>query len=98
MLGRLEMNIDECIEVYQELSRVVFKPTRHFALSLTGTVQARCDTSALETEIKNIVREKTGSEDTLMRNDDPEKCKVYWCNLEYCSNISLTILSGLFAH
>jgi hypothetical protein len=53
MLGRLEMDVDECIAEYNELSETVFDEKAHLLkFNWNGKIQARFDTATLEGAIK----------------------------------------------
>lgn len=54
MLGRLEMDIDDCIEAYISMSDRIFTKKRH-RLGMRGDIQGRFDTVELENSIKNII-------------------------------------------
>jgi hypothetical protein len=76
MLGRLHMTIDQCIEAYERLASQIFGDG---ALQKTAdmiTNGARYSASALESAIKEIVKQYTGNEDTLMRDNSENSCKV----------------------
>lgn len=73
MLGRLQMDIDECITAYADLSDQVFKKKRH-RVKISGKVQGRFDTAELERAIKEIVRKKEGTEDAFLKSPT---CKTY---------------------
>ncbi|KAF7512509.1 hypothetical protein GJ744_001444 [Endocarpon pusillum] len=78
MLGRLRMDIDECINAYMELCNRIFTKKKTL-LNIKGKIQGRFDTKVLEEGIKKIVRDKTGSEDTLLRDDPNAPCKTFVC-------------------
>ena len=63
------MDVDECIEAYIRLADRVFKKTGP-PLNLCCRVQSRFNTKALEQEIKGIIRTKTGSENSIFKNED----------------------------
>ena len=75
MLGRLQMDVDDCIEAYVRLADRVFKKTGP-PLDLCCQVQSRFNTKALEQEIKGLVRRQTGTENSLLKNEDDASCKV----------------------
>ena len=54
MLGRLRMDVDQCIEAYIALSDPVFKK-RHFAVGLTGQTHECFDSDELATSIKDVL-------------------------------------------
>lgn len=70
------MGIDETIMKYIELSDKVFVKKRHRVEMSSGKIQGRFDTAALEAAIKDLVKEKTGDEDTLLK-DISNPCKVF---------------------
>lgn len=70
------MDIDECIQIYTELSSSIFRKQRH-RVTIRGQLQGRFDTEELERSMKNIVAEKEGSEDALLKNPGTSACKVY---------------------
>ena len=76
MLGRLEMNIDECIDAYVALFDQVFRKKRH-RVTINGHVQGRFDTEELERSIRDIVkrRDKAG-ENALLKRSENQQCKV----------------------
>lgn len=81
MLGRLQMDVDECILAYTELCDTVFRKTRH-RIKVNGTVQARFDTATLERAIKDIIASKL-QEDELLK-DSTSRCRVWVaCHLRY---------------
>jgi hypothetical protein len=80
LLGRLQMDIDSCIEQYIEMSKKAFQKHR-VAANLFGrasdTLKARgaYSTAELEKVVKTIVGEKAGGEDAEMVTADGA-CKV----------------------
>ena len=68
MLGRLRMSVDECIEAYLKLSKEIFDEARR----LGGSAQYAA--SAMEEKMKDIIRSKTGDEDTKMRDPLKKEC------------------------
>jgi hypothetical protein len=84
MLGRLEMDIDECIKAYIEMSDRIFQKKR-LLLGWNGDIQGRFDTAELESSIKRMIFEKKGNIDEKMRPDTPEPdaCKVYVSYLQH---------------
>lgn len=76
MLGRLEMNIDECIDAYVTLFDRVFRKKQH-RVTINGHVQGRFDTEELERSIRAIVKrkDKTG-ENALLKGSENQQCKV----------------------
>ncbi|GFF59112.1 acyl transferase/acyl hydrolase/lysophospholipase [Aspergillus udagawae] len=78
MLGRLKMDVDDCIKAYQSLSAQVFSK-KHSLINWGGAIQGRFDTQELENCIKNIVKNQGMPEDVLMRDTGDSPCKVFVC-------------------
>lgn len=76
MLGRLEMSVDECIEAYIKLSSQVFNRKHHRAFTVSGKIQARFDTQALEEAVKKILIDRGLSPDELLYTKSEMGCKV----------------------
>ncbi|KAG8690041.1 hypothetical protein FRC09_012163, partial [Ceratobasidium sp. 395] len=74
MLGLLGMNIDLAIAAYSRLVESVFSETKMISMSGSGTFKA----SKLEEELKKIVRDATGDENTriVKAQQDEQDCKV----------------------
>jgi hypothetical protein len=77
MLGRLEMDVDECITAYTKLMNSVFETKRRWSpAGLTGKIKARFDATKLETAIKEVIT-RQGSKETDLFNDGVERgCRV----------------------
>lgn len=82
MLGRLRMTLDECLEAYTELARTIFKPKRYKydvfnrARDLLSAKE-RFNSSKLEHVVKDIIRERTGNENTSLHEpSESSACKV----------------------
>ncbi|KAG8778912.1 hypothetical protein FRC12_024747 [Ceratobasidium sp. 428] len=75
MLVLLGLDVDQAIAAYSKLVESVFSETKIVSMSGSGTFKA----GKLEEELKNMVREATGDEDTLMMRaqHNQEDCKVY---------------------
>jgi hypothetical protein len=80
MLGRLEMDIDECIKCYVDMMDSVFQKVQH-RFSAKGRLQGRYDSERLTSCIKEIIlRRGLRSESRLRAEDDPA-CKV-WVSIQ----------------
>lgn len=75
MLGRLEMTVDECIEAYKTMSPQLFTKLHH-RLNLRGKVQGRFDHTAIESAVKDILRNKGLDEDELLRDISASSTKT----------------------
>lgn len=82
MLGRLEMDVDECIDAYRTLMETIFEKKRSgFSVTLTGKIKARFSSKALEAAVKQVISGRGGvSVDEPFHNeagpDDDRNCKV----------------------
>jgi hypothetical protein len=56
MLGRLEMDIDECIGAYSDLAAAVFgEKLSSIPVNIKGEIKARFDSAKLENAIQKVV-------------------------------------------
>ena len=78
MLGRLEMTVDECLSVYQNLMKTIFEEKEsRYGISKTGNIKARFSTKALETAIKKVIASIDGMSETDLLNDGQSRgCRV----------------------
>jgi hypothetical protein len=64
MLGRLEMDVDECITAYSELAEAVFgERLSSFPFGLKGKVKARFDSTKLEKAAQKVVQSSASGND-----------------------------------
>lgn len=77
MLGRLAMDVDECISAYVELMKTVFEAkSSSFPISFFGQTKARFDSSKLKAAIVKVIT-RHGACETDLFNDGKERgCKV----------------------
>lgn len=79
MLGRFQMTIDECQHKYEDFMGQVFP--HHSMMGKVwqlGTHGAQYDETTLVTLIKQVTKERLGSEDAKLVPDDwrDQKCKM----------------------
>ncbi|RSM15449.1 hypothetical protein CDV31_005042 [Fusarium ambrosium] len=82
MLGRLEMDVDECIAAYNHLIEHIFseKARAHrFRFSLRGQTQSRFDSKRLEEAIKQTITSKGFSPSDFLENGTDQGCKTFVC-------------------
>ena len=78
MLGRLEMNIDDCIEAFTEMMDEIFKQKAKIPFKLfSGKVKPRYDSATLERCIKKVVTNTGLPPDAKLRDRKYSNCKVY---------------------
>ena len=75
MLGRLEMDINECISAYTTLSDQIFQKQRH-RFKISGQIQGRFDAAELEHSVKEVIIHKGLQEDALLKRTDNACCKL----------------------
>ena len=78
MLGRLEMDVDECIEAFQTISKAVFAKKKHtFSFTKRGKTQARFSSEKLKNSCLSIIeaqiKKKHESSGTIIIDDDVRK-------------------------
>ena len=80
MLGRLEMNVDDCIEAYTELMSTVFgEKIRNVPLGWSGNIKAQFDIKRLKAAIEHVI-EKSGFEANALMNDGSSRStRVFVC-------------------
>ncbi|KAJ5706721.1 Acyl transferase/acyl hydrolase/lysophospholipase [Penicillium malachiteum] len=80
MLGRLEMDVDECIEAYRALMESVFSDkTRKIALDWSGNVKAQYDSQKLRAAIEHVIVSAGVSPDAVMNDGNSRRCRVFVC-------------------
>lgn len=77
MLGRLEMDADECIQEYTELAAGVFgeKPSR-IPFNIKGKLKSRFDSAKLEIAIQKAIRKRGVSETDLLNDGIHRGCRT----------------------
>jgi hypothetical protein len=77
MLGRLEMDVSECISEYTELMKIVFAEKSHrMPMSLSGRVQSRFDTKKLKDAIEAVITRQGFSPAEYFNDGHRRMCRV----------------------
>ncbi|KAH1288733.1 hypothetical protein KXW31_009190 [Aspergillus fumigatus] len=76
MLGRLKMNVDQCIDAYVRISKQAFSRKNYLPITLQGEFRARFDSKTLEEALKAVVVEQGLDEDALLWDPDTS-CRVF---------------------
>lgn len=77
MLGRLEMDVDQCILAYSGLTESVFGQKKtFFPFSIWGNVKARFDSAKLEKAIQKTILETGISETELFNDGNKRGCRT----------------------
>lgn len=74
MLGRLEMDVDECIDTYTRMFTSIFGK-RGLPVNQLGNIKGRFDSIALEECVRDILKQR-GRPETEPFYDGKERCKV----------------------
>ncbi|KAJ5930429.1 FabD/lysophospholipase-like protein [Penicillium verhagenii] len=82
MLGRLEMDVDECIAAYIKLMKEIFgKPSKRGLSSIFGKIKPRFDAKKLESAINEVIQD-CGAKPTDLFNDQVDRsCRVFVCSI-----------------
>jgi hypothetical protein len=75
MLGRLEMDVDECIKVYTSMFTTVFGK-KGLPVNIFGKIKGRFDSIVLEECIRGILKERGLSETEPLNDEKDRVCKV----------------------
>ncbi|KAI8716606.1 PNPLA domain-containing protein [Fusarium sp. LHS14.1] len=80
MLGRLEMDVTECIAAYCKLSESVFKVKKHWSrVTARDKIQPRFDSQKLKAAIETVLKDRK-MPPTAPFNDRVDRgCKVFVC-------------------
>lgn len=79
MLGRLEMDVDECIQMYTGLIRSIFDDKSKglpFHRLKPWKLKGRFDSAKLEKAIKSVLTGSGNSEKELLNDNVDRRCKV----------------------
>ncbi len=77
MLGRLEMDVDECIAAYSDLAAAVFgEKLRSIPVNMKGKVKPRFDSVKLESAIRKVVTQNGASETDLLNDETERGCRT----------------------
>ncbi|KAL6714796.1 hypothetical protein ACLMJK_007056 [Lecanora helva] len=83
MLGRLRMSLDECESAYSMLAETIFTPVHNPAnpvrLYKFLNAKGKFSSTPLEDCIKSTIWSKEMSEQELLKNQDPDACRVFVC-------------------
>jgi hypothetical protein len=74
MLGRLEMDVDECIEAYTSMFKTIFAK-KDLPFNIWGNIKGRFDSTVLEECIHKILEDRGLSKREPL-NDGNKRCKV----------------------
>ncbi|GES56908.1 FabD/lysophospholipase-like protein [Aspergillus terreus] len=83
MLGRLEMEVDECIDAYSNLATSVFRERlRSIPFNFKGDISARFDSAKLESVIQRVIENSGASKQELFNDGTERGCRTFVCTAD----------------
>ncbi|CAN9251458.1 unnamed protein product [Alternaria alternata] len=80
MLGRLEMDVDECITSYSELMKAVFeKKSSWLRISRHGKVKAQFDSAKLKSAVDEAISKTPASSADAFNDGKARGCRTFVC-------------------
>lgn len=80
MLGRLEMDVGECISAYSTLMESVFaEKSSWLQIGWRGRIKAQFDSTRLRCAIEEVITRQGASKADLFNDGSPRGCKVFVC-------------------
>ena len=77
MLGRLEMDVDECIAAYSKLAAAVFsQKSSRIPFNIKGKIQERFNSAKLESAIREAMGQSGVSETDLLNDGIERGCRT----------------------
>lgn len=77
MLGRLEMDVDECITAYSDLAEYVFGDRQnHIPVNIKGEIKPRFDLARLKSAILRVVAQSGVSETDFLNDGTKRGCRT----------------------
>lgn len=77
MLGRLEMDVDQCITTYNKLMKAVFeKRARRYPINFKGKLKALFVSSKLKIAVEDVISDAVGSKTELFNDGKSGRCRV----------------------
>jgi hypothetical protein len=77
MLGRLEMDVDECISAYKDLMKAVFEEKlRRVPISWTGNIKAQFDSRKLKSATEKVITSRSLHQADLFNDGTTRGCRV----------------------
>jgi len=77
MLGRLEMDVDQCIAAYSELAEAVFgEKLRSLPFNLKGKITSRFDSAKLEEAVTKAIIQSGASKIDLLNDGVERGCRT----------------------
>ena len=78
MLGRLEMDVEECISAYNEIMGTIFREKSSWSPSnWSGQIKARFDSEKLRNAIEEVIIRHGASKTEYLNDGKLRGCRVY---------------------
>lgn len=78
MLGRLKMDVSDCIDAYNSLATQAFTRKAYLPATITANVKERFDSKQLEAALKKAIEDRLHDQDALLKDPDTS-CRVILC-------------------
>ncbi|KAF2223866.1 phospholipase, patatin family protein [Elsinoe ampelina] len=83
MLGRLQMDVDECIGAYTKLAASVFaKPLHKSRIGFFGGIKPMFDSATLDRAIQEVMTSQGVSDDALLEDGEERGCRTFVCTID----------------
>ncbi|OQD80677.1 hypothetical protein PENANT_c033G02204, partial [Penicillium antarcticum] len=83
MLGRLEMDVDQCIDAYSNLAATVFgEKLRSVPINFKGSITARFDSATLESAIQKVIENSGACKQDLFNDGTARGCRTFVCTAD----------------
>ncbi|KAJ5818925.1 Acyl transferase/acyl hydrolase/lysophospholipase [Penicillium riverlandense] len=80
MLGRLEMNVDDCIQAYSQLMSSVFsEKANSLPVDWSGKIKAQYESKKLRMAIEDVIIRSGSSPNDPMDDGKTDRCRVFVC-------------------
>ena len=77
MLGRLEMDLDECIVAYSDLAAAVFsEKLSRVLVNINGKIKPRFDSAKLRETIRKVIAQNGGLDTELLNDGNERGCRT----------------------
>ncbi|KAJ5774501.1 hypothetical protein N7457_009397 [Penicillium paradoxum] len=99
MLGRLEMDVDRCIDAYSELAAAVFgEKLRSIPINLRGGIRPRFNLGKLESAIQKVVEDSGASKEDLFDDGIERGCRTFVCTADRYTKAIVRFRSYSLSH
>jgi len=83
MLGRLEMDVDECIAAYSDLAAAVFgEKLHHIPVNIKGEIKPRFNSARLQSAVQKVAAQSGASETDLLNDGIERGCRTFVCSID----------------